>query len=272
MTTASLEAYREWASTPLTDAPIVSVVVPAYNESERVVPTIGAIASYMSSRGEAWELIVVDDGSTDDTVDVVRSLELVNLRLIEAKQNGGKGKAVRKGMLAARGDVRLFADADQSTPIEQFEKLVDVLHDGHDVVVGSRAADGSLEASKSPLRRLLSGGLRAMVRALFNIGVRDTQCGFKMFTAAAAEDLFRRQTIDGFSFDLEVLYLAEKFDYRIAEVPVEWIDAPGSTVDAARVAARFLADLVKIRLDDLRGAYGGSVDPARAPIASPVGG
>lgn len=271
MPATSLDAYREWASTPLDEVPIVSVVIPAYNESERIVPTIGAIATYMSGRGESWELIVVDDGSTDDTVDVVRSLGLANLHLIEARPNGGKGRAVRKGMLAARGDVRLFADADQSTPIEQFEMLVETLRDGHDVVVGSRAADGSLEASKSALRQVMSGGLRTIVRVLFNIGVRDTQCGFKMFTAAAAEDLFRRQQIDGFSFDLEVLYLAEKFGYRIAEVPVEWIDAPGSTVDAARVAARFLADLVKIRVDDFRGVYAGASEAARSPIASPVG-
>ena len=250
----------------------MSVVIPAYNESERIVPTIGAIATYMSGRDEPWELIVVDDGSSDETVEVVRSLGLANLRLIESVQNGGKGKAVRAGMLAAHGDVRLFADADQSTPIEQFEKLLVSLRDGHDVVVGSRAADGSLEASKSPLRRLLSGGLRTMVDVLFNIGVRDTQCGFKMFTAAAAEDLFRRQQIDGFSFDLEVLYLAEKFGYRISEVPVEWIDAPGSTVDAALVAFQFLADLVKIRVGDLRGDYAGPSDQAQTRIASPVGG
>lgn len=270
MTATSLDAYREWASTPLIETPVVSVVIPAYNESERVVPTIGAIATYMSSRGESWELIVVDDGSSDDTVEIVQSLELANLRLIEAKQNGGKGKAVRQGMLAARGEVRLFADADQSTPIEQFDKLAAKLQEGYDVAVGSRAADGSQEAAKSPLRRLLSGGLRTVVRAVFSIGVRDTQCGFKMFTADAAEDLFRRQAIDGFSFDLEVLYLAEKFGYRIAEVPVEWIDAPGSTVDAARVAARFLADLVKIRLDDLRGAYDATAGAAGPRVASPA--
>lgn len=255
MTDATYGAYRQWATTELTHKPVVSVVIPAYNESERIVPTIGAIASYMSGRGEPWELLVADDGSTDDTVALVHDLGLVNLTVLEAQENGGKGSAVRRGMLAARGDVVLFADADQSTPIEQFEALRASIDEGFDVAVGSRAADGSLESSKSTLRRVLSGGLRAVVRLGFNVGVKDTQCGFKLFTAQAANDLFRRQRIDGFSFDLEVLYLAEKLEYRISEVPVEWIDAPGSTVDAARVAVRFLRDLIVIRFDDLRGAY-----------------
>lgn len=258
------DAYQHWATTPLAEKPQVSVVIPAYNESERIIPTIGAVASYMSSRDEPWELLVADDGSTDDTVAVVSDLALANLRVLTTPQNGGKGSAVRRGMLAAQGDVILFADADQSTPIEQFEALRASLDEGYDIAVGSRAADGSLESSKSAFRRLLSGGLRTVVRLGFNVGVKDTQCGFKLFTAQAANDLFRRQRIDGFSFDLEVLYLAEKLEYRIAEVPVEWIDAPGSTVDAARVAVRFLRDLLVIRFDDLRGVY-----HARRPQLTP---
>jgi len=255
MESSQYAAYRKWASQPLAVAPKISVVIPAYNEAERIVPTIGAIALHMSGRGEPWELLIADDGSTDDTVEMIGDLDLPNLNLLVAQQNGGKGSAVRRGVLAARGDVVLFADADQSTPIEQFDAVYAHLLDGADVAIGSRAADGSQEASKSVLRRVMSGGLRMLVKMLFNVGVKDTQCGFKMFTAKAANDLFRRQRIDGFSFDLEVLYLAEKFGYRIDEVPVEWIDAPGSTVDAAKVAVRFLVDLIVIRVDDLRGRY-----------------
>lgn len=209
----------------------------------------------MSGRGEPWELVIADDGSTDNTVELIRDLNLPNLNLLVATQNGGKGSAVRRGVMASRGQVVLFADADQSTPIEQFDLVYDRIRDGADVAIGSRAADGSQEASKTGMRRLMSGGLRMLVKVLFNVGVKDTQCGFKMFTAESARDLFTRQRIDGFSFDLEVLYLAEKFNYRIDEVPVEWIDAPGSTVDAAKVAVRFLVDLVVIRMDDLRGRY-----------------
>lgn len=255
MESSQYAAYRKWASHALTSPPKVSVVIPAYNESQRIVPTVGAIALHMSGRGEPWELVIADDGSTDNTVELVRDLNLPNLNLLVATQNGGKGSAVRRGVMASRGEIVLFADADQSTPIEQFDLVYNRILDGADVAIGSRAADGSQEASKSAMRRMMSGGLRTLVRILFNVGVKDTQCGFKMFTAAAARDLFSRQRIDGFSFDLEVLYLAEKFDYRIDEVPVEWIDAPGSTVDAAKVAMRFLVDLFVIRFDDLRGRY-----------------
>lgn len=248
-------AYREWAETPLDTKPRVSVVIPAYNESERIVPTIGAIAAHMSAREEPWELLLADDGSSDSTVADVQALGLRNLRVLVAEANGGKGKAVRRGVLAATGDLVLFADADQSTPIEFVDDLIAEIEAGADLAIGSRAADGSLERSKSLSRRIFSGGLRLLVSGLFNIGIKDTQCGFKMFTAAAAADLFKRQRIDGFSFDLEVLFLAEQLGYKTIEVPVEWHDAPGSTVDAARVAVRFLVDLAAIRLDWARGRY-----------------
>ena len=261
MTNKTLDAYRVWAEVPLEVEPLYSVVIPAYNEEWRIVPTIGAIATHMSSLGEPWELIVADDGSTDTTAELVRDLELVNLRLLLAEQNGGKGSAVRRGVLQARGSVILFADADQSTPIEQFEALVAELENGYDVVVGSRAADGADVANKSLSRKVFSGGLSLLVKGLFRLPVSDTQCGFKMFTADAAERLFRRQVIDEFSFDLEILYLARKFGFRTTEVPVTWIDAPGSKVDAGKVAVEFLRDLAIIRWNDLRGRYGSDNHP-----------
>ncbi|MCA9983749.1 MAG: glycosyltransferase family 2 protein, partial [Anaerolineales bacterium] len=177
-------------------------------------------------------------------------------RVLETPQNGGKGSAVQRGMLAARGQYLLFADADNSTPIEELAKLLAKLTDeGYDVAVGSRAAEGAEETEKSFLRHLLSGGLRFLVRNVFRIGVRDTQCGFKMYTREAARRLHTAQTIKGFSFDLEILYLAEKLDYKVAEVPVRWIDAPGSKVDTTKEAQRFIRDLLRIKLNDLRGAY-----------------
>ncbi len=260
---SKLDAYREWAATPIEGRPKFSVVIPAYNEEWRIVPTIGAIATHMSSLGHPWELIVADDGSTDTTVELVQDLGLVNLRLLIADQNGGKGSAVRRGMLAASGELVLFADADQSTPIEHIESLVQEIDAGHDVVVGSRAADGAEVANKSLARKVFSSGLSLLVRGLFRIPVSDTQCGFKLFTADAADLLFRRQLIDEFSFDLEILYLAGKFDLTTTEVPVTWIDAPGSKVDAAKVAAEFLRDLAIIRWNDLRGRY--DIDNHAAP-------
>jgi dolichyl-phosphate beta-glucosyltransferase len=249
-------SYADWKTTPIEGEPYLSIVIPAYNEEVRIVPTIGAIASHVSSLGFAWELIIADDGSKDQTVALVEELGLVNLRVLRAVANGGIGSALRRGMVAARGHYVLFDDADNSTPIEELEKLLGKL-DGeeYDVVVGSRAADGAEEAHRSPLRRILSGGLRWTVRHIFRIGVRDTQCGFKLFTRDAAQRLYSAQTIDGFSFDLEILYLAAKLGYRIAEVPVAWIDAPGSKVDTTKEVQRFLRDLLKIKWNDLRGLY-----------------
>jgi len=250
------DSYIQWKNTPLEGDPYLSVVIPAYNEEVRIIPTIGAIASFVSGLGLPWELIIADDGSTDHTVELVESLELANLRVLRAERNGGKGSAVRRGMLAARGEYILFDDADNSTPIEELAKLLDKLvHEEYDVAIGSRATNGAEEAHRTALRRLLSGGLRWMVQNVFRIGVRDTQCGFKLFTRSAAQRLHSAQTIAGFSFDLEILYLAAKLGYRVAEVPVAWIDAPGSKVDTRKEVQRFVRDLMKIKWNDLRGMY-----------------
>ena len=269
MTDTRLENYRQWASTPLTTRPIYSVVIPAYNEEWRIVPTIGAIATHMCSLGQPWEMIIADDGSTDTTVALVQELELANLQLLIAEKNGGKGSAVRRGMLRARGDIVLFADADQSTPIEQFTALKSLIDEGFDVVVGSRSAEGADVANKSFLREVFSKGLNVLVRVVFRIPVADTQCGFKMFTREANELLFQRQVIDEFSFDLEILYLAKKMGMKTGEVPVAWFDAPGSKVDPAKVAIEFLKNLAIIRWNDLRGLYKSPNHelPAKAPIA-----
>ncbi len=250
------ERYETWKTTPIGDSPFLSIIIPTYNEEERIIPTIGAIASHVSGLDFEWELIVADDGSSDSTLALVRDLGFVNLRPLEAERNGGKGSAVRRGMLAARGSYVLFADADNSTPIEELDKLLSkVRDDGYDVAIGSRAADGAEVANKSLFRKVLSGGLNWIVSTLFQIKVKDTQCGFKLFSAEAAQRLHQAQTIDGFSFDLEILYLADKLGYRIAEVPVSWYDAPGSKVDTTKEMQRFLRDLVKIKVRDLRGGY-----------------
>jgi dolichyl-phosphate beta-glucosyltransferase len=252
----SYSDYEHWKTIPVEDEPYLSVVIPAYNEEERIIPTIGALASHVSELGFAWELIVADDGSTDHTIELVEELGFANLRLLKAPKNSGKGSAVQRGMLAAQGRYILFDDADNSTPVEEIEKLLRMLDREHyDIAVGSRAADGAEEAHRSLKRRVLSGGLRWFVRHIFRIGVRDTQCGFKMYRREVARRLHTAQTVMGFSFDLEVLYLAAKLGYRIAEVPVEWVDAPGSKVDTTKEVQRFLRDLLKIKLNDLRGVY-----------------
>ena len=247
--------YARWKSTPIEGDPYLSIVIPAYNEAGRIVPTIGAVAAHVSGLGFPWELIVADDGSKDHTAQLVEDLGFANLRLLRAPRNGGKGSAVRRGMLAAKGRYVLFDDADNSTPIEEVGKLLDKMEDGYQVAIGSRTAIDNEDAHRTALRRLMSGGLRLLVRTVVRIGIRDTQCGFKMYTREAARCLHSMQTISGFSFDLEILYLASKLGYRIAEVPVAWIDAPGSKVDTRKEAQRFLRDLLRIKLNDLRGRY-----------------
>ncbi len=253
--------YQHWKTTPLSDTivPHLSVIIPAYNEAERIVPSIGAIASYICDLGFDWELIIADDGSKDNTVALVEELGLANARVLRATKNGGKGSAVKRGMLAARGRYRLFADADNSTPIEEISKLLAKV-DGsqaprYDIAIGSRAAEGAQESNKSLLRRIFSGGLRMMVKYVLGINVRDTQCGFKLYTAEAAQRLHQAQTMMGFSFDLEILYLAAKYGYTIAEVPVSWIDAPGSKVNPTKEAKRFIKDMAAIKRNDWQGAY-----------------
>ena len=251
----ALDAYREWATTPLTEQPQVSVVIPTYNEEWRILPTIGAIAVEMSRRGEPWELIISDDGSKDGTRGLVEGLDLVNMRLLTSP-NTGKGGAVKRGVLASRGRYVLFAEADQSTPIEQFDRLLSAIIDGGaDIAIGSRAVDGSDVAKKSLLRKMISSGLNLLVRVGYRIPIRDTQCGFKLFTAEAAKPLFDMQRLERFSFDLELLFLARKSGMLVTEVPVEWIDAPGSTVSPVKVSIQFLKDLVRIRWWQLRGHY-----------------
>jgi dolichyl-phosphate beta-glucosyltransferase len=162
---------------------------------------------------------------------------------------------VQRGMLAAGGRVVLFADADNSTPIEELGGMLQKIDQGYDIVIGSRAASGAQEAHRSLLRKTMSATLRGMIRPIFNLNVSDTQCGFKLFRREAAQRLFGAQTIMGFSFDLEILYLANKWGYKIAEQPVAWVDAPGSKVDSAKEIKRFLKDMWRIKTNDFKGIY-----------------
>lgn len=247
--------YATWRDTP-EDRPLdLSVVIPAYNEQERIVPTIGAFAAHLSGTDLAWELIVSDDGSTDATRELVELLGHANVRVLEAPANAGKGAAVRRGLAEAKGRMVLFSDADNATPADELDGLVARIDAGADVAIGSRAAEGSSVENRSLVRRTLTAGLRWVVRLGLGVGVLDTQCGFKLFTAPAARRIAAAQTVEGFSFDLEVLHLAERFGYEIAEVPVRWFDAPGSKVDTRKEVVRFLTSIARIRFNALKGVY-----------------
>ena len=249
------EHFTRWAKEPASLTPSISVVVPAYNEARRVVPTLVSIAATMCEVTTDFEIVLSDDGSTDDTPQLVRNLGLRNVIVLDPGVNRGKGAAVRAGVHASNGELILFSDADMSTPMREIVELRRRIEQGADVAIGSRAAEGAVEQSKSTLRRLFSWGWRRITRIGLGLDVADTQCGFKLFRRDAAMALFGAGRVDGFSFDAELLFLAARFDLKVAEVPVEWFDAPGSKVRPGRVAVGFLVDLVKIRLDQLLGRY-----------------
>jgi glycosyltransferase involved in cell wall biosynthesis len=251
----SYEHFDRWRNERLVTEPDLSIVIPAYNERRRIVPTVASIAAHLAATPLTWELIVSDDGSTDGSPDHLRTLGMTNLRVVTSGVNEGKGAAVRRGLRAARGRAVLFADADCSTPIAELDPMLAELRAGADVVVGSRSIDGAATTNKSGLRHLLSTTLRLIVSILLPTGVRDTQCGFKLFGRDVAHQLADIQTITGFSFDLELLYLAKRHELTVVEHPVSWFDAPGSTVDPARESIRFLRDILRIRWRSLRGVY-----------------
>ncbi|MEZ4632676.1 MAG: glycosyltransferase family 2 protein [Deinococcales bacterium] len=232
----------------------LSIIIPAYNEAKRILPTIAAISVVVSEMTLNWELIISDDGSKDETVALLEPLNWVNLKVIQ-HANTGKGGAVKRGIMAAKGSYLLFADADNSTPIEELKKLLQELMTGYDIAIGSRAAAGAKEENKSPVRHFISYGVRQLAQLISGLRVEDSQCGFKLFRREVALELFELQKMPGFSFDLEILYLANKFNHPVAEVPVHWYDAPGSKVNSVKDSWRFFKDILSIRHLDKAGGY-----------------
>jgi dolichyl-phosphate beta-glucosyltransferase len=238
----------------------LSVVVPAYDEEERIGRTLAAIRSYLERRPYSSEVIVVDDGSRDRTAALAaRSLSgLAGARVLARPVNRGKGFSVKEGVLASRGAYVLFSDADLSTPIEELDKFWPRIEDGCDVVIGSRALAGAdIQVRQNPVRELMGKTFNLFVRLLFFRGIPDTQCGFKLFKRTAARDVFPRVRTAGFSFDVEVLDLCRRAGYKIGQVPVVWRNSPRSKVRILGSPAAMLLDLVRIRLRFGRGARRG---------------
>ena len=227
-------------------APALSIVVPAYNEGRRLPPTLARLAAYVAPRGDgAVELVVVDDGSTDDTAALARA---AGARVLVHAQNRGKGAAVRTGVLAARGARVLVCDADLATPIEELPRLEAALDAGADLVVGSRhVARARIEVPQPWTRRVLGAAFRATVRVALGLPVRDAMCGFKLLRREAAQALLPRVRIDRFAFDIELVALAQRGGWRVAEVPVTWRHVGGSTVSPGRDGLRAARDLVALR-------------------------
>ena len=237
-------------------APELSVVIPAYNEAERLPRSLARVLEYLGARGGAWEVLVVDDGSRDGTAARARAVGGDAVRVLSNEANRGKGYSVRRGMLEARGARRLMTDADLSTPIEELERLEARLAEGYDVAIASRALPGANIEVRQPWFRENAGrAFNLLVQLLLLPGLRDTQCGFKLFSAAAAQAAFAPARLDGFSFDVEVLYIARRQGRRIVEVPVTWRNDAATRVGSLKGLQAF-ADLLRIRAAAGRGRYG----------------
>ena len=237
----------------------LSIVIPAYNEERRLPKTLDSIFAYLHERPCRAEVLVVDDGSSDQTREIVNSLQsrYPALRLVPNEGNRGKGFSVRHGMLEARGEVALFTDADLSTPIEEADKLLAALrNEGYDAAIGSRAVDrGLIEVHQSAIREQAGIFFNRMVRWILAIDFSDTQCGFKAFRTERARFIFEQQRAERFGFDPEVLFLAKRNGLRVAEIPVRWSHDSATKVNVAGDGLQMFFELLRIRWDALRGRY-----------------
>jgi dolichyl-phosphate beta-glucosyltransferase len=238
--------------------PQYSIVIPAYNEAARITNALQSVADCIRSKGWFAEIVVVNDGSRDQTATIVREFaaNFPEVRLIENPGNRGKGYSVRNGMLHAHGDVLLFSDADLSSPIAEAEKLFAAISAGADIAFGSRWLDAKLQVRRQPLYRQLFGRMfNLALRLILGLNFMDTQCGFKAFTRSAARSVFPLQKIERWGFDPELLYLAKKQGLKVREVPVAWSHREGTRINPFLDGMRMLGELLTIRWNDLSGKY-----------------
>ena len=238
---------------------LFSIIIPAFNEEKRIVLTLMAVSNYLQTKKYSAEIIVVDDGSRDNTSEIVRTRKKVihNLNLFTLAKNKGKGYAVKVGIENAKGKYILFTDADNSTPIEELDKLYVALQENKsDIAIGSRYILGSNLRVRQPYYRVLIGRIGNLLIRLFLIeNIKDTQCGFKLFKYAAAKDIFSRQKIRRYGFDMEALAIAKMLNYKIEEIPVSWINSADSRLRPIRDALQTLMEFMYIKLNLLSGRY-----------------
>jgi glycosyltransferase involved in cell wall biosynthesis len=238
--------------------PKYSIIIPAYNESQRIPATLDKVLAHIAQEKWDAEVLVVNDGSRDSTADIVRGYAAAHsiLRLVENPGNRGKGYSVRNGMQNARGEVLLFSDADLSSPIYEARKLFDALNSGADVAIGSRWLMRETQTERQPLYRQLFGRLfNLMLRVVLGLPFKDTQCGFKAFNRRAADAIFPRQRIERWGFDPELLFLARKFGFVTREVPVEWAHDERSKISPLRDGLAIFSEMLRIRWNEVRGKY-----------------
>ena len=231
---------------------VLSVIIPAYNEEKRISSTLQKIGSFFDGKNMDYEVIVVDDGSGDRTVEISDNSALAKsgrLKVFRNGENRGKGYSVKRGVDVADGEYILFSDADLSTPVSAFDKLFESIGNGADVAIGSRAAAGSVVTVKQPFYRQTMGRVfNLLIRCILGERVWDTQCGFKLFRKEAAKTLFGKMTVTGFAFDAEILFLARRLGFKTEEVGISWENSPDSKVHPLFSSLRMLTDVIKIRL------------------------
>jgi glycosyltransferase involved in cell wall biosynthesis len=238
--------------------PKYSIVIPAFNESARIPATLESVMNCIRARGWDAEVIVVNDGSTDATAEVVRSFarSAPELRLIENPGNRGKGYSVRAGMLEARGDVAIFTDSDLSAPIEEAERLFAAIDAGAQIAIGSRWLESNRQTQRQPFYRQFFGRcFNAVTRAVMRLPFADTQCGLKAFTREAAQTVFSLQTIERWGFDPEILFIALRRGYRVVEVPVSWAHDERTRMSYLRDGIKMLQEIAQIRWNAFTGRY-----------------
>lgn len=235
----------------------LSIIIPAYNEERRIGKTLNRIVEFLSQKHYSWEIILVNDGSTDRTS--ILASEVIKderLMIVENPVKKGKGYSVKRGVLISKGETILFSDADLSTPIEELERMLPCLDKGYDIVIGSRSLpDSIIEISQPWYRHGMGKAFNILVRAFLLSGFKDTQCGFKCFKREAALKIFNLQRLSGFSFDVELLYIAKRFGLKIKELPVRWINSPDSKVGIIGGPVSMLMEILRIRFYDWKGYY-----------------
>lgn len=234
----------------------LAIVIPAFNEAAGIPATLDELRTYLAARPWSWEIRVVDDGSIDDTAAIVEGISRIDPRVVlQRERHTGKGAAVRAGFLASNAAYRFLCDADLSMPVRELERFMPPAVGDADVAIGSREAPGARRVGEPVVRHLAGRAFNAAVRGLMVPGIQDTQCGFKMFTAAAADAIFPHVTVEGWAFDIEVLYIAQLRGLRVREVPIEWHFRDDSRVRMLRDSIAMLGELLRIRGRARRGAY-----------------
>ena len=234
----------------------LSVVIPAYNEEKRIISSLGKIIAFLQTKKIDYEIIVVDDGSKDNTVNIIKHVFENKIKIIANNKNRGKGYSVRSGFLSANGKYLLFSDADLSTPIEEAVKLLRAVNDNFQVAIGSRALkDSDVQVHQPIYRELMGKVFNVLVKLICFRGIKDTQCGFKLFTAKAGKEICKLQRLERFSFDVEMLFIARKKGCKISEVPIKWANDPETKVGAIKDSINMFKDLLIIRWNNFRGFY-----------------